>query len=55
MIDRPVGAMWVIPEGYIPGESTGPEPSDVPVVVQHTPLDSRQEANAMLTTIAYGC
>jgi hypothetical protein len=27
--------------------------SDVPVVVQHTRLDSREEANALLTTIAY--
>lgn len=114
--------VWVIPEGYIPGESTGPEPamtshetfcvlntgevaaeleitiffsdrdptgpyqisvparrtrhvrfndleqpepvprdtdyssvivSDRPVVVQHTRLDSRQAANALLTTIAY--
>lgn len=113
---------WVIPEGYIPGESTGPEPqmtshetfcvlnagdreanlsvtvyftdrdpvgpyrvkvpprrtkhvrfnelddpepiptdtdyasvinSDVPVVVQHTRLDSRQAENALLSTIAY--
>nr|NIT89766.1 sensory rhodopsin transducer [Gemmatimonadota bacterium]NIU33552.1 sensory rhodopsin transducer [Gemmatimonadota bacterium]NIV63883.1 sensory rhodopsin transducer [Gemmatimonadota bacterium]NIW66625.1 sensory rhodopsin transducer [Gemmatimonadota bacterium]NIY08231.1 sensory rhodopsin transducer [Gemmatimonadota bacterium] len=25
----------------------------VPVVVQHTRLDSRQEANALLTTVAY--
>lgn len=29
--------------------------SDVPVVVQHTRLDSRQAALALLTTIAYGC
>ncbi len=28
--------------------------SDVPVVVQHTRLDSRQEANALLSTIAFG-
>jgi len=28
--------------------------SDVPVVVQHTRLDSRQAENALLTTIAYG-
>ena len=28
--------------------------SDVPIVVQHTRLDSRQEANALLSTIAYG-
>jgi len=113
---------WAIPEGYIPGTSTGPAPemtshesfcilnatdqdahvaihlyftdrdpvgpyavvvparrtahlrfndlsdpapvprdtnyasvieSDVPIVVQHTRLDSRQAANALLTTIAY--
>jgi len=28
--------------------------SDVPIVVQHTRLDSRQDANALLSTIAYG-
>jgi hypothetical protein len=28
--------------------------SDVPVIVQHTRLDSRQNANALLSTIAYG-
>jgi hypothetical protein len=113
---------WVIAEGYIPSQSTGPEPamtshesacilnasdndahveitifysekgpvgpykitvpaertihlrfndlndpkpiprdtnysslivSDVPIVVQHTRLDSRQAANALLSTIAY--
>ena len=27
--------------------------SDVPIVVQHTRLDSRQNANALLSTIAY--
>jgi len=27
--------------------------SDVPIVVQHTRLDSRQSENALLTTIAY--
>ena len=27
--------------------------SDIPIVVQHTRLDSRQSANALLTTIAY--
>jgi hypothetical protein len=27
--------------------------SDVPVVVQHTRLDSRQADNALITTIAY--
>ena len=114
---------WAIAEGYIPGESTGPEPamtshetacilntgeqtahvritvyfsdrepagpyeitvqprrtlhlrfnelsdpepiprdtdyasvleSDVPIVVQHTRLDSRQAENALLSTIAFG-
>jgi hypothetical protein len=114
--------IWAIPEGYIPGESTGPSPemtsheaccilnasseaahvkitlffedrspvgpykftiagkrtrhlrfnnfndpeeiprdtpysslieSDVPIVVQYTRLDSRQAANALLSTIAY--
>ncbi|MBW3667193.1 MAG: sensory rhodopsin transducer [Actinobacteria bacterium] len=114
--------VWVIPEGYIPGESTGPQPamtshetfcvlntgvvaaelditiyfsdrdpvgpyhltvpahrtrhvrfndlqkpepvpkdtdyssvivSDQPIVVQHTRLDSREPANALLSTIAY--
>lgn len=29
--------------------------SDVPVVVQHTRLDSRQAANALMTTIAFAC
>ncbi len=28
--------------------------SDVPIIVQHTRLDSRQAENALLTTIAYG-
>jgi hypothetical protein len=28
--------------------------SDVPVVVQHTRLDSRQAENALLSTVAYG-
>ena len=120
---KEIGALeWVIPEGYIPGESHGPQPemtshetvcllnasdrdahveitifysdrepcgpyrltvparrtlharfnelrdpepiprekdfsslirSDVPVVAQHTRLDSRQAANALLSTIAY--
>lgn len=27
--------------------------SDLPIVVQHTRLDSRQDANALITTIAY--
>ena len=29
--------------------------SDVPVVCQHTRLDSRQDANALLSTIAFPC
>ncbi|EDY20894.1 protein of unknown function DUF1362 [Chthoniobacter flavus Ellin428] len=29
--------------------------SDVPVVVQHTRLDSRQSANALLSTVAFPC
>lgn len=29
--------------------------SDVPIVVQHTRLDSRQAENALLSTIAYAC
>jgi hypothetical protein len=29
--------------------------SDVPIVVQHTRLDSRQAANALLSTIAFPC
>jgi hypothetical protein len=29
--------------------------SDVPIVVQHTRLDSRQAENALLTTIAFPC
>lgn len=29
--------------------------SDVPIVVQHTRLDSRQEALALLSTIAFPC
>ena len=27
--------------------------SDVPIVVQHTRLDSRQDSNALITTVAY--
>jgi len=120
---EPIGrTTWVIAEGYIPGESTGPEPqmlshetacllntgdadahvritvffkdrdpagpygvtvparrtlhqrfnelndpepiprdtdyasvieSDVPIVVQHTRLDSRQAENALMTTVAF--
>jgi hypothetical protein len=29
--------------------------SDEPIVVQHTRLDSRQAANALMTTIAFPC
>jgi hypothetical protein len=120
---EPIGhRRWAIPEGFIPGASTGPEPamtshetacllnvsdrdaqvqitvyfsdrepvgpyrvsvparrtqhlrfnelddpepiprdtdyaslirSDIPIVVQHTRLDSRQAENALLSTIAY--
>lgn len=123
ILPRAIGRKcWVIPEGYIPEQSTGPEPqmtshetacllntsgreahvrvtiyfsdrdpagpylvtvparrtkhlrfndlkdpqpiprgtdyssvieSDVPIVVQHARLDSRQEANALLTTMAF--
>lgn len=123
-MSSPIGKRrWAIAEGYIPGESTGPEPamlshetacilnatdqdarveitiyfadresvgpyhltvparrtshvrfndlqdpepvprntdyasvieSDVPIVVQHTRLDSRQAENALLSTMAYG-
>jgi hypothetical protein len=123
MLKGPIGrTRWAIAEGYIPGESTGPEPemishetlcflnatdrdaaveitvyfadrepvgpfrvrvparrtvhqrlndleapepiphdtdfacvveSDVPVVVQHTRLDSRQAENALLSTLAF--
>lgn len=123
MSGRTIGSkVWVIPEGYIPSESTGPEPamtshetfcvlncgavdaqlevtiyfsdrdpvgpyrvtvpaertrhvrfndledpapvprdtdyssvilSDQPIVIQHTRLDSRQPANALLSTVAY--
>ena len=47
-------------------ELTDPEPiprdtdysslieSDIPIVVQHTRLDSRQSANALLSTVAFG-
>lgn len=123
LMEKTIGhTCWVIPEGYIPGKSTGPHPeftshetacilntsgqdahlkiwiyfsdrdpigpykevvqarrtkhlrfnelsdpekipldtdyasvieSDVPVVVQHTRLDSRQAENALLSTMAY--
>jgi hypothetical protein len=54
-----------IAEGYVPGRSHGPEPvpqdtdsacvleSDVPIVVQHTRLDSRQAESALLSTTAF--
>ncbi|MGH7439138.1 MAG: sensory rhodopsin transducer [Polyangiaceae bacterium] len=29
--------------------------SDEPIVVQHTRLDSRQAANALMTTVAFAC
>lgn len=29
--------------------------SDIPVIVQHTRLDSRQAENALMTTMAYPC
>ena len=29
--------------------------SDVPIMVQHTRLDSRQPENGLMTTIAYPC
>jgi hypothetical protein len=55
--------LWAIPEGYIPGSSSGPIPkdtdyamvvrSDVAIVVQHTRLDSRQAENALLSTMAF--
>jgi hypothetical protein len=123
MANEPIGrTLWVVPEGYLPDWSSGPEPelashgslsvlntgpddahieitiyysdrdpvgpyrrtvpaqrtqhlrfnalddpepvptatefssvvrSDVPVVVQHTRLDSRQDANALMTTLAW--
>lgn len=55
----PMGATtWAIAEGYIPSGSTGTDfasviRSDVPIVVQHTRLDSRQAENALLSTVAY--
>jgi len=121
-MNEPGSTTWVIAEGYIPGDSTGPQPamlshetacilnvgdrpahveitvyfadrepagpyrvqvgarrtlhqrfndlsdpepiprdtdyasvlrSDVPIVVQHTRLDSRQPANALLSTVAH--
>ena len=27
--------------------------NQLPIIVQHTPLDSLQEANALLSTVAY--
>ncbi len=41
---------WVIAEVY--GYASGIT-SDVPIVVQHTRLDSRQAENALLSTLAY--
>ena len=63
---EPIGRRrWAIAGGYIPSWGNGPEPipadtacasvteSDVPIVVQHSRLDSRQAENALLSTIAY--
>ena len=44
--------VWAIPEGWIPGRSTGPDDMDR-TLHQHTRLDSRQAANALLTTLAF--
>ena len=65
-MNAPIGhTRWAIAKGYVPGWGNGPEPipidtdyasvieSDVPIVVQHTRLDSRQAENALLSTIAY--
>jgi hypothetical protein len=41
---------WAIAEGYIPSQSSF---SDVPIVVQHTRLDSRRAEVSLLSTIAY--
>ncbi|MFF9409457.1 sensory rhodopsin transducer [Streptomyces anandii] len=43
------------PEGSVPVASDYASVlvSDVPIVVQHTRLDSRQPANALLSTVAY--
>ena len=39
---------WAIAEDY-----ASVIESDVPIVVQHTRLDSRQSENALLTTMAF--
>jgi hypothetical protein len=48
---------WAIPEGYIPIPKDTDRAmlvrSDVPIVVQHTRLDSRQSENALLSTMAF--
>ncbi len=56
--------IWAIPEGYIPGRSVSQAPdlisqpyssvirSSVPVLVQHTRLDSRDPHIALLSTMA---
>ena len=62
----PIGRRrWAISEGHFPSWSNGVEPiptdtdyasvidSSVPIVVQHTRLDSRQAENALLSTIVY--
>jgi hypothetical protein len=60
-----VGARRTLHQRF--NDLSGPEPvprgltyacvleSEVPVVVQHTRLDSRQAENAVMTTIAYPC
>ena len=66
---EPIGyRRWAISEGHIPGWSNDlddPQPiprdtdfasvisCDVPIVVQHTRLDSRHSDLALLSTIAY--
>jgi hypothetical protein len=49
---------WVIAEGWIPPIPVATDYAsvtarDVPIVVQHTRLDSRQSENALLSTVAY--
>ena len=51
---EPIGRRrWAIAEGYIPADDASLIESTVPIVVQHTRLDSRQAANALITTIAH--
>ncbi|WP_424766833.1 sensory rhodopsin transducer [Paenibacillus sp. sgz302251] len=58
---------WVIPDGYIPPDSTGSLTShesvgvpyaievlsDIPIIVQYSRLDSTQAENTLMSTIAY--